>query len=285
MQARIRALVAEVLAVSARFSAHRGSLAAGGLAFFVSLSIAPAAVIIGWIASYILTPADVRTAVDTLLSQTQAGNEALAPITNAVVGLIENPSTTTVTTTSIISFFIAVYASSRVVYGMRLALNTAFGVSERYRGIVERVASAVVTLIGLVAVVAGLVLVVVIPQVLAWLGIHLTAFDLLSGRSAIVDAVLGLIVVWFFTWLLMHRTPNLDARLPVTALGPVLAAVWIVGVTGGVGIYVSMSRTIGAAAAIFGAGVVFLLWLYLCFAGLLFAAEFEGLRRERKMTL
>lgn len=279
MQAWIRALIAEVTAVGARFSAHRGSLAAGGLAFFVSLSIAPAAVVIGWIASLVLNPDDVRTALTRLLDQSYASNEVLAPIVNSIVGLIENPSGVSITTTSIISFGVAVYAASRVVYGMRLALNTAFGVPDRYRGIVERVAATVVTLMGLVGIVAILVLVVVVPQVVSWLGLD---GSFLPRISVALDSVLGVLIVWVACWLLLRFTPNTRVDIRPWSAGPVLAALWIVAVTGGVGLYVQFSRTLGAAAAVFGAGVVFLMWLYLCFAGVLYASEFEGLRRERR---
>jgi uncharacterized BrkB/YihY/UPF0761 family membrane protein len=63
--------------------------------------------------------------------------------------------------------------------------------------------------------------------------------------------------------------------------GPLVAAVWIMGSSAGVGVYVSLSGTLGAAIIVFGSALVVLMWLYLCFVGLLFGAEIEADRQER----
>jgi len=53
---RVHGVIVYALVISRRVTAHRGSLAAGGLAYFVALSVAPAALAVGWIAGLFLSP-------------------------------------------------------------------------------------------------------------------------------------------------------------------------------------------------------------------------------------
>jgi uncharacterized BrkB/YihY/UPF0761 family membrane protein len=70
-------------------------------------------------------------------------------------------------------------------------------------------------------------------------------------------------------------------RIPIRALGPVAATAVIAASTIGVGIYAHFSSTLSAAVLVFGSPVVALLWLYLCFLGLLIGSEMEAMRRAR----
>ena len=121
MRGRIGRLVAYCLVISRRFAAHRGSLSAGGLAFFVALSIAPAAVVVGGIAGLFVTPEELRATLTTAIGSAPNVTQVAGPFIDSIVNLVERSSGSTVTITSIVSLIIAVYAASRMVYGFRLS--------------------------------------------------------------------------------------------------------------------------------------------------------------------
>lgn len=272
----VRRLVAYVQVISTRSTAHRGSLAAGGLAYFVALSVAPAALAIGWLVGRILSPEEVRAALTRAAQGTPGLTSQLQPVIDQVATLMESASTSAVTITSVVGVLIAVYAASRTVVGLRLALNSAFGVPDRYRGILERVAATVITLIGLIAGVAAILALTFVPRVLSALG--LTGIRVTTG-SWIADWLVTGVIVWLACWFLISRGANHRATVPLWSPGPILAAVWIMAVTAGVGAYAGLSSTMTAAVAIFGSALVILLWLYLGFLGLLYGAEVEAERQ------
>lgn len=278
MRERVGALVAYCLVISRRFSAHRGSLTAGGLAYFVALSIAPAAIVVGGIVGLFVSPDDVRTVLTKLVAGAPNGAAALGPFVDSIVSVVERSSGGTVTVASAVSLVIAVYASSRVVYGLRMALNASFGVPERFQGIVERLLSSAITLVGLVAAVAVIIILTFVPKILALFGVSDVA--VFTGVG-FVDWTIVALVVWICAWGLLRRVPSTSRRVPLWAPGPIVAALWITGSSAGVGIYVGLSGTFGAAILIFGSALVVLLWLYLCFVGLLIGAEIEAERQER----
>ena len=271
----MRILIAEGRVIAARFGAHRGSLVAGGLAFFVALSVAPAALAVGWIVGLVLTPEQVRQSLTSAAEQSPGLMEQAKPAINAIVSIVESSSSGGVTIASLLGAVLAIYAASRTVLGVRMALNTAFGVPDRYRGIMERVAATVTTLIGMVIAVGLIIVITFLPRILKILG--LVDIRLTSG-SWLIDWVLLALLVWFAAWLVMAKGANHGGRLPFTALGPIVSAVWITVASAGVGLYAQLSSTTGAAIAIFGSAVVILLWLYFCFIGLLIGAEIEGER-------
>lgn len=271
-------LVAQVESISAHATLHRTTLSAGGLAFFVSLSIAPAAVVVGWIAGLLVDPGQVQQGLKALVGQSPGVGASLKPFVDSLGSLIEQASGTTFTVATIVSLLLAVYAASRMVYGLRLALNTAFNGPRRYTGAIERVVSSVVTLIGLVVAVAILIAVTVVPRVLAALG--LGDVRIFTG-VAIIDWTILMLLLWAVVRWLMARTSDPKVRLPWWSPGPIVAAVWIILASIGVGIYVQFSSALGAAIAIFGSAIVVLLWLYLCFLGLLYGAEIEAERQRR----
>ncbi len=274
---RIEDLVAWGSRVMADYGRSRASLAAGGLAYFVALSLAPAAVAFGTVASVFLDPADVRVALEDLAARAPGTLGNVQPAIDALVGMIEGASATAFTVTTLVSVAIAVYAASKVVYGVRMALNTVFGVVETRSGLIERAISAVFTLVGLVAAVGLVVLLTFVPRVLQWLGVTGVAT---STGSWTIDWLIVLALVFLAVRGILQRGPNGGVRVPWRSPGVALATMWIVVVTGGVGMYAGFSASLGAAVLIFGTAVVILLWLYLCFVGLLWGAIIEADRQQ-----
>lgn len=271
---RARAVVDQVRAVTQRYTLHRGSLVAGGLAFFVALSLAPAALATGRIAGLLLDPEQVRAVMQSIARQSPyLGIDR--QVTDGVISLVESGSAASVTVTTIVSLLVAVYAASRVVLGMHLALNTALARTERYQGLGRRLFATVATLVGLIAVAALLIALTVIPVILQWLGLDVR----LTTGVPILDWLVFALVLWAGVWALLGR-PTGHARLRV-AVEPFVATVWILAVSGGVGLYASLSSSMGATSVVFGSAIVVLLWMYLCFIGVLLAAEWIGWREEQ----
>jgi membrane protein len=267
----------------ADYGRSRASLAAGGLAYFVALSLTPAAVAFGTLAGVFLDPADVRAALEDLAARAPGTVGDLQPAIDALVSMIEGASATAFTVTTVISLVIAVYGASKVVFGVRMAMNTVFGVVETRSGLIERAFSTVFTLLGLVAAVALVVLLTFVPRALAWLGVSGIAT---STGSWALDWLAVLALVYVAVHGILQRGPNGGVRVPWGSPGVAVASIWIVAVTGGVGMYAGFSASLGAAVLVLGTAVVILLWLYLCFVGLLWGAiiEADRLRSVRSRT-
>ena len=274
----LSAVIDYVREISARMGTHRASLAAGGLAYFVVLAIAPAAVVVGSLAGLLLTPTEIREAFARLqeVSPTVASN--ISGLTDALISVVENASTTSVTVATTISVIVAIYAASKVVYGIRLAQDTSYGAITTNRTLIARAISAVITLAALLAVTGLIVALTFVPKIMTAFG--LGDIRLVTGSTAL-DWIVLVVVVWALVRLTMGHLTAARQRIPVRALGPMVATAVIAGSTIGVGIYAHFSSTLSAAVLVFGSAVVGLLWLYLCFLGLLIGSEMEAIRRER----
>lgn len=128
MRERLALLVAWGSRLGQAFGRTRASLAAGGLAYFVALSLAPAALAFGTLAGLFLDPADVRTALERLADRAPASMGNLQPVVDALVSTVEAASSSALTITTVVSALIAVYAASKVVFGLRMAMNTVYGI-------------------------------------------------------------------------------------------------------------------------------------------------------------
>ena len=267
--------------IGLRFTEHRNSLAAGGLAYFVALAVAPAAVVVGALAGLLLGPDQVRSAISSLAGEDPIQGQALKPITDSLVTATEHTSASGLTVTSLVGLIVAIYAASKVVFGLRLALDGVFETLPKRRGSVGRVIATLITLIAMIMVVGAFVALTVLPRMLTGLG--LTQVRVFSGIG-IVDWALSAALIWLaIRWVLRHA-PNNPKRIPWLALGPIFITFWLLAVSAGLGTYANFSTTLGSAIAVFGGVVVFLLWFYLGFLGLLIGAEIEA-QRQRSENL
>jgi uncharacterized BrkB/YihY/UPF0761 family membrane protein len=175
-----------------------------------------------------------------------------------------------------------VYASSKVVFGLRQAMDTVFHVEVARFGLVERLVSAVVTFIGLLLTVTVVVVLAVLPRFLDWLRID-------SLSSSTVNVVLGWCIFTVLTYCsvraIFYHVPASKQRVPWKSGGVAISTVWIVAVTGGVGLYAKYSSSFSAAVLLFGTAVVILLWMYFGLLGLLWGATVEANRQEQASVL
>ena len=272
----LHAVVAYVREISSRMGEHRASLASGGLVYFVVLALAPAAVVVGSLAGLLLTPSEIRQAFERLQEASPSLASNVSGLTDALISVVENASTTSVTVATTVSVVVAIYAASKVVYGIRLAQDASYGVVSTDRTLLVRAVSAVFTLAALLAVTVVIVAFTFVPKILSAFG--LTDVRLLTGSTA-VDWIGLVIVVWLLVRLTMGHLTAARQRIPFRAVGPIAATAVIAASTIGVGIYAHFSSTLSAAVLVFGSPVVALLWLYLCFLGLLIGSEMEAMRR------
>lgn len=268
--------------LGADYQRTRASLAAGGLAYFVALSLAPAALAFGTMAGLFLNPTEVRDVLERLADRAPESLGNLQPVIDALVSTVETASASTFTITTIVSLLIAIYAASKVVFGLRMAMNSVFGVSGDRGGLIERGISAVVTLVGLIAAVAVVILLTVVPRVLEWLGVTDVRFTTGSWLADWLVAILLILVV--VRWTLRHA-PNVRQDVGWRALGVWVGTLGIVAATVGVGIYARFSSSLSAAVLVFGTAVVILLWLYLCFVALLWGAIIEADRIRTRTSV
>ena len=265
--------------LSEEFTRTRASLAAGGLAYFTALSLAPAALALGTLAGIFLKPQEVSAALDRLSTRAPDAFDTLQPITDSLLRAIESASGSSFTIATIVSLLIAIYAASKMVLGLRTAMNAAFGVVDSRGGLLQRAFAATVTLIALVAGVVMVVLLTLLPRVLEWLG--LPAMPVTTGSPTLDWALAVAVIFLVVRWVLQHG-PNREGRVPWNSLGAWTATLGIAGATVGVGVYAHFSTVIGAAILIFGTAVVILLWLYLCFVAFLWGAVIEAWASSRR---
>jgi uncharacterized BrkB/YihY/UPF0761 family membrane protein len=233
--------------LSLNYQRNRVALAAGGLAYFVALSVAPAALAFGTMAGLVLDPAQVRDALERLAERTPGTVDAFRPMLESLLSTIETASASTFTITALISVFVAIYGASKVVFGLRMAMNTIFGVIETRSGLIDRAISAVVTLVGLVVAVGLVVVAAVLPSVLAELGVDRPS--LLTGSPWVEWLVIAILVYLAARWLLAHA-PDHSRRVPWASRGALVATVGILVVTAGVGVYARLSTSLNAAVLV-----------------------------------
>lgn len=264
-------------AVSTRYTRHRDALAAAGLAYFVSLALAPLALALGSVAGLVLDPADLDAALASLQQRLPDLATTFVPIADALLQVVDGASTTSFTVATVVSIVVSVYAASRFVYMTRLVLDIAFDVPPEEAGLLGRLIAAVVTLAAIGLVVALLIAMTFLPQVLASLGITDVGF---TSGIAVIDWVVLLGLTYAFYWALYRFGPHRGVRLSAWSPGAAIAAVWTVLAAAGVGVYAGLSRSLGAAVAVLGGAIVLLFWLYLVALGLVVGAELEAVRRE-----
>lgn len=282
MDPRVRATVDYGLDLSREYRRTRASLAAGGLAYFVALSIAPAALALGTIAGLLLDPADIRTALQRLGERTPDAFAAVEPVASGLLNTVETASTSSFTIATVVSALVAVYAASKVVVGLRMAMNSAFGVVETRSGLIERGFAAIVTLIAIIVGVALIFVLTVLPQILGFL--ELPSGPLTTGVPVLDWAIVVALIFVVVRWLLQHG-PDRPGRVRWRSLGAWTATLGIAAVTIGVGLFTRYSTSISTAIVIFGTAIVLLLWVYLCFVSLLWGAVIEAQAERRRGEL
>ena len=276
---RVVALVDQVREITRASTQQRSALVAGGLAFFVLLAIAPAAIVVGSVVGLVLSPADLARIASELGTLTPQSGTNVSAYSQALVSIAQASSAAAFSVASVIGVLVALYAASRFLYGLRLAMQGTFHTPQEQRTRTSRWAATLATALGLLVMSGLIVVMAVLQPLLDSVGIR--ALDLLGRSRAVLWVLIG-VGVLFAVRRTYRRMPGEGRRLSWRAPGVWLATLWILVVTAGVGLYASRSTTLGAAVAVFGAPIVLMLWLYLCFIGLLLGAQIEASRERRR---
>lgn len=262
--------------VAKRAQEQGSSLDAAGMAYFAAIAVGPAAVVIGAFAGLILTPDQVTDAATALTRVLPAGQTPIEPALKALVQVSVQASAQAVSITSVIGVGVALYASSRFLYGLRLAMQQAYQVDAPHPGVMVRITAIIGTVLGLVVAAAALLLTSLAGPIVRSLGNGQRGFWASLLDNAVLTWVIIALVVAFVVRLILRRGSGVRMRVSLWSPAVLLCTLWVLGVSAGVTIYAARSSTLGVAIAVFGAPIIFLLWLYLCFIGILLATHLHA---------
>jgi membrane protein len=253
---------------------QRLALMSGGIAFFTVLALAPTFFAFGAIASVFISRDDLEAVLKTILNQ--APNDVASSLVPGIVSIASQGSSAALTTSSIVAIFVAVYAASKVVLGLRLALDSIFHVAHVPSGLVNRAFAGLVAFIGLIGFAVIAAALTIIPRLL-------DLFGLVKVPSLVHVLIwlIGIPLLYLALRAFYRHGPQWSRadriNVPWWSWPVTFATGWIVIVTVSFGLYVSHSGALGAAIALFGASVVFLVWLYFIVLGVLLGAQMLAL--------
>jgi membrane protein len=259
--------------VYARFARHRGSVLAGGLAFFGLLSLVPSLLSLGAVVALLYSPAEFAEDVRELVADRPEALASLGPLLDSIATLSDT-TPTTIGLAGLASLLISLYAASRFVYVGRQVLDIGFELEPQPPSVLSRGIAILVTLaiqVGVVVVVIGLTL---IPRLLELIGIT----EAWGGIVRVVRAPLALLLGYALLTMAMRFGTRARGVVPWLNLGAALGTLLMLGGTLGLGWYLSVSITYSQIVAILGGVIALELWLYLVGLAIVLSAEIEGVR-------
>lgn len=275
---RVRVLIGRMFgfgrSIGYRFSAHRISLSAGGMASFITMAIAPAALAFGWIIGRLWDPSQLQHALHDLFDGVIPDPNGGGELVDALTTLIQQSSTAAVSMATIVGFLLAIYSASKVVRDGRYAFFSVFGLPVRQHGVVAYVSAAFATLGFLLAAAALAILLAFVPRIFEAMGIHYGGF-LRVLHLVVMAALMYLAIV------VAYRIAGGRPRVSWVSIGALFGTVWVAGVTVVIGASTGTSGSIGSTVLIFGAPIVLLFWAYFSFLGVFIGAEVEAELRQR----
>lgn len=273
--AALGGLVGFWVSVYTRFSRHRGTVLAGGLAFFGFLSVVPGVISMASLAALFVDPAQLADE----LQQVAVHHPEGQTLVDALISQLDKVDATTVGALGVaglVSIGIAIYAASRFVYVGRQVLDIAFDQAQRPPSLLTKVFAVGVTLLAQLAVALGLVMLTLVPTILDALGIG-SLYSATAGHLRIPIAVLSVYLV--LTLALRYGT-KVRRVVGWASLGALVGTCVILVGTLGLGWYLSRSATYSEIISALGGVVALQLWLYLIGLAIVFAAETEAVRHR-----
>lgn len=256
--------------VKEQLADDRVGLLAAGIAFYALLSVFPAiaAVISLW--ALVLDPQDMARQIAELARFVPP--EAAGLIEEQAREIGDN-TPTGLSLTALGSLAVALFAASKGVRGLIIALNLVYGEEERRGPLGRQLVVAALTL-GLIALtLVSLVVVALFPLASGQLGLT-GALALLAGLarwSALLLVMMAVIAV-LYRFAPYRRSP----RWQWVSVGSVTATLlWILG-SAGLSLYVGRMATLSQLYGSLGAVVVLMLWFWLSAFVVLLGAEING---------
>ena len=261
------------VSVYARFARHRGSVLAGGLAFFALLSLVPAVLTLGAVVAVFFDPAEFAASAEDALAPNPELLKALTPFLNQIASLSPvQPGSLGVA--GVVGFAISLYAASRFVYVGRQVLDIAFELEPRHPSILGRAVAIVITLLTQVVIIVAVLVLTFLPRLLDALRVG----DELSQNLRLVRIPVAVVVVYLMLTAAMRFGIAATRSVRWINIGAALGTVLIVLGTVGLGWYLGVSATYSQIVAVLGGVVALEIWLYVVGLAIVGAAEIEGMR-------
>ena len=153
------------VSVYARFARHRGSVLAGGLAFFALLSLVPAVLSLGAVVAMFFDPAQFVASVEDALSANPDLLAALQPFLDQIAALSPT-SPGSLGLAGFVGFALSLYAASRFLYVGRQVLDIAFELEPQHPSVLGRAIAVLITLVAEVLLIALVLALTLVPRVL-----------------------------------------------------------------------------------------------------------------------
>ncbi len=261
------------IAVYARFARHRGSVLAGGLAFFALLSIVPAVLSMGAVVAMFLDPAQFVASVEETFSDSPELLDALQPVLDQIAALAPT-APGTLGLAGGVGFLLALYAASKFLYVGRQVLDVAFELEPQHPSLLGRGAAVLLTLVAEVLIIIGVLALALVPRVVEALRFG----DLISRNVQVGRGPAMVLVVYLLLTAAMRFGIRARRAVRWLNLGAALGTLLIVLGTFGLGWYLSASTTYSQIVAVLGGVIALEIWLYLIGLAIVGAAEIEGMR-------
>ena len=265
----LRGLPSVAQAVLERVRRHRTTLLASGAAFYVLLSLFPAALAATALYGLTTTPTEAAAQAARLVEAVPGPTGAL--LEEQVAGLAQRAAAG-LGFSFVVSILLAIWGAGRGAQAMIVAVNLAVGQPETRNYVHLRLMALALTASGFATAALGLTLLFWVPRWLADAnagGLAVIAVDVL--RWVLLVAVVLVSVSILYHWAPDHRPPHFR----LLTVGSVAATVAVVGLTAGLAVYLGSGRA-GSAIGVLAAATVALLWLVACTAAVLIGAEIDS---------
>lgn len=262
------------------FTKDRAELAAGGLAFFTLLSMAPLIVIAVAVAGAVLGHGAAGEAALSLVRDT------MGPVAAGTVGDWVQQASASGGVASVIGFAFVLYAASRLTMQLRVAMNQVWNVERRVVPTLKQSVGASVKrrlFAFLLVLASGPLLLGVFVSRAVLTGLHEKVLAWLPLSSSLVQLSqfgFSLLIVAAISALVFKVVPDAEVPWRAVLTGATVTSLlfnagnWLVGLYLG---RASATHAYGAAGSL----MVVLLWLYFSAQMFLFGAEFTQVCARR----
>jgi membrane protein len=270
---RVGRAVGLFVAAYGRLARHRGTVLAGGLAFFALLSMVPAIISLGTVAAVLFDPAQVVSDLKELLADQPELLATFEPLLDEIA-TFGQASLSSLGIAGLISVGVSLYAASRFVYVVRQVLDITFELEPAHPSLLSRGVAIMITFLALVLVVVAIIVMGLIPSVLDALGVG----AIYSSNIRIVRLPVAVLVVYLMLTAAMRFGIRARGVVGWLNVGAAVGALIILLGTLGLSWYLSFSTTDSQVATVLRGVIALQLWLYVVALAVIGAAEIEGIR-------
>jgi membrane protein len=259
--------------VYARFARHRGPVLAGGLAFFAALSLVPSVLSMAALVALVVDPTEFLKDLESVAGDAEQLVGWLQPILTAALSSSAT-SLGSLGVAGLVGLAVSLYAASRFVYVTRQVLDIAFDLRPEPPSVVWRGLAIVLTFVAMVATVAGVAVLAVVPRVMDRLGLQNIYLEIAQW----LQVPLVMLAVYLLLTMAMRFGTRARRAVGWANLGALVGTLMAALGTVGLGWFLSVSVTYSQVVATLGSVIALELWLFVICTAIVVAAEIEGIR-------